>query len=197
MYTTRILSLLTLAATALAKTDLAGCTSSETVSFGGAYMLWYVPGTGELCAPLDCGGGQAPPKTTVPGCAAYVGTASYQPSYLPGYGPNGGSTLFLTASAAASTAVEAASTSVGGLATYTVTAATSAITGTTEASSFATITSAASLSISKTMSIGGNNLTATATVPSTTSQFTGAASAVAVKEVFGLAVGMVAGLAMF
>jgi len=197
MYTIRILSLLALAATTLAKTDLVGCTSSETVSFGGAYMLWYVPGTGELCEPLDCGGGRAPPKTTVPGCAAYVGTASYQPSYLPGYGPNIRSTLFLTASAAASTVAEAASTSASGLATYAVSAATSAFAGTTEISSFATITSAASLTIPTTVSISGNNLTATATVPSSTSQFTGAASAVAVKEVFGLAVGMVAGLAMF
>lgn len=84
--TTTILSLLSLALTTYAKTDLSGCTSSNTVAFGGASVLWYVPGTGEICAPLDCGGGRAPPKTTVPGCAAYSGTATYSPSFIAGYG---------------------------------------------------------------------------------------------------------------
>ncbi|ORY56340.1 uncharacterized protein BCR38DRAFT_451084 [Pseudomassariella vexata] len=69
-----------------AKTDLSGCTSSETVTYGGASMIWYVPGTGEICAFLDCGGGRAPAKTTVPGCPQYSGTASYAPSFLPGFG---------------------------------------------------------------------------------------------------------------
>lgn len=89
--TTTILSLLTLALTTYAKTDLAGCTSSNTVAFGGASVLWYVPGTGEICSPLDCGGGRAPPKTTVPGCAAYSGTATYSPSFIAGYGVATGS----------------------------------------------------------------------------------------------------------
>ncbi|KAK7613820.1 hypothetical protein JOL62DRAFT_342190 [Phyllosticta paracitricarpa] len=75
-----------LATGALAKTDLSGCTSSSTVAYGGASIIWYVPGTGEICEALDCGGGRAPPKTTVPGCPAYSGTATYSPSYLPGYG---------------------------------------------------------------------------------------------------------------
>ncbi|KAF2401609.1 hypothetical protein EJ06DRAFT_351149 [Trichodelitschia bisporula] len=73
-----------LPALALARTDLVGCTSSVS----GPSLIWYVPGTGELCDFLDCGGGRAPPKTTVPGCAAYVGTATYSPSYLPGWGPD-------------------------------------------------------------------------------------------------------------
>ncbi|KAF1961848.1 hypothetical protein CC80DRAFT_359110, partial [Byssothecium circinans] len=64
-----------------AKTDLAGCTSSAI----GASLLWYVPSNGEICSILDCGGGRAPPKTTVPGCAAYSGTASYTPSFIPNY----------------------------------------------------------------------------------------------------------------
>ncbi|KAK7518748.1 hypothetical protein IWZ03DRAFT_374554 [Phyllosticta citriasiana] len=75
-----------LATGALAKTDLSGCTSSSTVAYGGASIIWYVPGTGEICEALDCGGGRAPPKTTVPGCPAYSGTATYSPSFLPGYG---------------------------------------------------------------------------------------------------------------
>ncbi|KAF2498039.1 hypothetical protein BU16DRAFT_443423, partial [Lophium mytilinum] len=155
-----------LSTTALAKTDLSGCTTSNTVSFGGAYVLWYVPGTGELCAPLDCGGGQAPPKTTVPGCAAYVGTASYVPSYLPGYGP-GSAPATVSASSAVETAAgstSAAEASVPtGLVIYTVTPPASLLdeTTTTGGSSAAVITSAASLSVRPTVSSGGNNLTAT------------------------------------
>lgn len=67
---------------AVARIDLSGCTSSTA----GASLIWYVPDTGEICAPLDCGGGRAPPITTRPGCAQYSGTATYSPSYLPGYG---------------------------------------------------------------------------------------------------------------
>ena len=68
------------------KTDLTGCTSTDVSSPAGASVLWYVPGTGELCEFLDCGGGTAPPKTDVPGCPLYSGPATYSPSFLPGYG---------------------------------------------------------------------------------------------------------------
>jgi hypothetical protein len=81
-----IISIAALATLAMAKTDYEGCTSSQTVAYGGASMIYWDPTNGEICAPLDCGGGRAPPKTTVPGCAAYEGTASYAPSYLPGWG---------------------------------------------------------------------------------------------------------------
>ncbi|KAI7277436.1 hypothetical protein KC345_g6598 [Hortaea werneckii] len=76
----------TFATLALARTDLVGCTSTDVSSPAGASYAWYVPGTGELCDPLDCGGGRAPPKYDVPGCPQYTGTESYSPSYLPGYG---------------------------------------------------------------------------------------------------------------
>lgn len=66
----------------LARTDLTGCTSTSVSSPAGASIAWYVPETGEVCDLLDCGGGRAPPKTTVPGCPLYSGTASYSPSYL-------------------------------------------------------------------------------------------------------------------
>jgi hypothetical protein len=79
-------ALLTLLPLALAKTDLSGCTSSDTVAYGGASVIWYVPDTGEICEFLDCGGGAGAPITTQPGCPLYSGTASYTPSYLPGYG---------------------------------------------------------------------------------------------------------------
>ncbi|CAD0115425.1 unnamed protein product [Aureobasidium uvarum] len=74
------------AALAYARTDLVGCTSTDVSSPAGASVAWYVPGTGELCEFLDCGGGRAPPKTTVPGCALYVGTETYKPSFLAGFG---------------------------------------------------------------------------------------------------------------
>lgn len=83
-----ILALLLAASPALARTDLSGCTSSESVvvpTGGGTpygTVIWYVPDTGELCEILDCGGGRAPPKTTVPGCDSYEGTETYSPKYL-------------------------------------------------------------------------------------------------------------------
>ncbi|KAG4220069.1 hypothetical protein PC116_g31452, partial [Phytophthora cactorum] len=75
-----------LATQAAARTDLSGCVSSKTIAYGGASLIWYVPETGEICEFLDCGGGRAPPKTTVPGCGGYEGTATYSPSFLPGFG---------------------------------------------------------------------------------------------------------------
>lgn len=75
------------AAPALARTDLTGCTYYDSVvapSHQAPYAtrIWYVPDTGELCDFLDCGGGRAPPKTTVPGCPLYDGTATYSPSFI-------------------------------------------------------------------------------------------------------------------
>ncbi|KNG82947.1 siderophore biosynthesis enzyme [Aspergillus nomiae NRRL 13137] len=82
--------LLTLTSLAAARTDLDGCTKSATVNqWGEASMIWYVPDTGEICDFPDCGGGRAPPKLNQPGCAAYTGTETLTPSYLPGWGPNG------------------------------------------------------------------------------------------------------------
>ncbi|KAF2763316.1 hypothetical protein EJ05DRAFT_496143 [Pseudovirgaria hyperparasitica] len=103
MRSTFALALGALLSTALAKTDLDGCTSSATVKYGGASLIWYVPDTGEICDFLDCGGGRAPPKHSVPGCAAYTGTDSYTPEYLPGWGPNGQIAPSTTAEAAQST----------------------------------------------------------------------------------------------
>ncbi|KAK1960972.1 hypothetical protein LY78DRAFT_645650 [Colletotrichum sublineola] len=79
-----VASVAILATAAMAKTDLAGCVSSEPTQ-GGSYAanVWYVPGTGEICEPLDCGGGRAPPKTDVPGCPEYKGSETYAPSFLP------------------------------------------------------------------------------------------------------------------
>lgn len=94
----------------LARTDLTGCTSTSVSSPAGASIAWYVPETGEVCNLLDCGGGRAPPKTTVPGCPLYSGTASYSPLYLAAGGGEMGvafssfSAPFATASGTASAA---------------------------------------------------------------------------------------------
>ena len=88
----RLIALTALAATsAVAKTDIAGCTYIDAVAtFSGrpdlapyATRTWYVPDTGEICELLDCGGGRAPPKTDVPGCGNYKGTETYSPRYMP------------------------------------------------------------------------------------------------------------------
>jgi hypothetical protein len=70
-----------MATLAVARTDISGCTTTII----GQMAVYYVPDTGELCEFLNCGGGRAPPKTDVPGCAAYSGTATYSPQYLPNF----------------------------------------------------------------------------------------------------------------
>lgn len=187
-YSTIALSLSSLLFAAVqARTDLAGCTSSAV----GPSLIYYVPGTGELCQLIDCGGGRAPAKTTVPGCPLYAGTASVTPSFLPGYGPNGAAPAATTTATTTSTNAAAAQ-------------------GTTSASTLKlTITSTSSTSASVATPIKsygfGNGTVTTSTIASTggsqtTSSlptFTGAANALGShKEMVGLAVGLVAGLAM-
>nr|OQO03077.1 hypothetical protein B0A51_17922 [Rachicladosporium sp. CCFEE 5018] len=86
MRSSKVYILSTIATLTQAKTDLSGCSSTDVSSPAGASIAWYVPSTGELCEFLDCGGGRAPPKTTVPGCPQYSGTDTYSPSYLAGFG---------------------------------------------------------------------------------------------------------------
>lgn len=110
------LVLSTLAAMAVARTDLAGCTSSATVNqWNEASMIWFVPETGEICDFPDCGGGRAPPKHNVPGCPQYTGTATVTPSYLPGYGP--GATTGATATP--TNAAPTGATTTGDISTFT------------------------------------------------------------------------------
>jgi hypothetical protein len=97
----------------LAKTDLEGCTSSETVAFGGASMIYWDPTNGEICSFLDCGGGRAPPKTTVPGCGNYAGTATYSPDFMPGWGEATPTASAEEEAAESTSAVEEATTVAG------------------------------------------------------------------------------------
>lgn len=81
------LFLLALAAGALAKTNLAGCTSFTTTTVDGTdeplpTIVWYVPDTLEICSLIDCGGGRAPPKSDTPGCPQYTGTEAVAVDFL-------------------------------------------------------------------------------------------------------------------
>ncbi|KAI1448927.1 hypothetical protein F5Y02DRAFT_414926 [Annulohypoxylon stygium] len=180
------------AGNAVARTDLSGCVSSKTVAYGGASLIWYVPDTGEICAFLDCGGGRAPPKTTVPGCAAYSGTATYSPSYLPNFGATA------TAATVSSTVTSAAESS-----SATTSAPVSSATG--SSSSANTITAApttSSLETSVTGSASSNSESSSSAGSSqeaastSVSQGAAAAPTAVVKGALGVAVGLMAGVAM-
>ena len=91
-YSTLLLT--TLFALVAAKQNFDGCVYTSLSS--DRPLVYYVPETGEICDNPDCGGGRAPPKTTVPGCAAYKGTASYSASFLPNYTPAAATTTSST-----------------------------------------------------------------------------------------------------
>ncbi|KAK3303174.1 uncharacterized protein B0T15DRAFT_265593 [Chaetomium strumarium] len=117
---TAVGGLLLLAATATAKTDLGGCTSTK-LSLPTPGVIWYDPETGEICEILDCGGGRAPPKTTVPGCPLYKGTETVTPSFWAGFTASVGA----TASASATTETDKGKETGTGTGTGTVKATTS------------------------------------------------------------------------
>lgn len=114
---------------ALARTDLSGCTtftSTVTVNptaheYGNIYesLVYYDPDTLEICTVPDCGGGRAPPRTGVPGCPLYSGTATATPSFLP---------ADPLAPPAATTTTTLASSSSGVVAAETITSAASVTT---------------------------------------------------------------------
>ncbi|KJX92769.1 hypothetical protein TI39_contig5827g00023 [Zymoseptoria brevis] len=151
MYTS--ITFVALATLALARTDLTGCTSTDVSSPAGASLAYYVPGTGELCEFLDCGGGRAPPKTTVPGCPQYSGTLTYSPSFLPDYGSATAAPSVTSSASAESTIVESMSESSTSSETMSDSAISSASSstsmssssssGSTTSSSMSTITSVA------------------------------------------------------
>ncbi|KAM3524866.1 hypothetical protein NHJ13051_004280 [Beauveria bassiana] len=166
---------LSLASSALARTDLAGCTYTDLVvkptqMAAYASRLWYVPDTGEVCEFLDCGGGRAPPKSTVPGCPLYTGTETYAPSYInPKTLGNG--------AIEAGSSVAAATTPV--LATSSETAAESAsasASASESASASATATASATTDASITILTGTNTRTPSKSAESSSAQVTSAAS---------------------
>lgn len=58
------------------------------------------PDTGAICDALDCGGGRAPPKTTVPGCPLYSGPLPSTTRFLECWTPTSASVVVTTTSAA-------------------------------------------------------------------------------------------------
>lgn len=78
---TTALPLLMLASSAVA----VDCSTHSFTTCADKIVHWFDPDTGEICDPLDCGGGRAPPKTDVPGCPMYTGTETRatSKSYLP------------------------------------------------------------------------------------------------------------------
>ncbi|TRX97059.1 hypothetical protein FHL15_001853 [Xylaria flabelliformis] len=187
-----------LAGHAAAKTDIAGCVSSQTVAYGGASLIWYVPDTGEICSFLDCGGGRAPPKTTVPGCAGYEGTATYSPSFLPGFGASATSTSAETvatassASESSSSALASASASSSKVATIT-SPPTTILTGTATSSAAVVTHTGSSSGVASSSAAGsGSAGSSTSSAPTTNGA---ALPTAAVKGAFGIA-GLVMGVAM-
>ncbi|KAK7189885.1 hypothetical protein DPSP01_008406 [Paraphaeosphaeria sporulosa] len=197
---TTLFTVAAFAATALAKTNLEGCTSSQTVAFGGASMIYWDPTNGEICSFLDCGGGRAPPKTTVPGCAQYEGTATYSPDFMPGWGE-----ATATASAAESektnfeqgTTTESASAAGESVPAYeTKTGASTLVTSAavlpSGVASGTGITSGITGYVSELTTKGGNATASTGTpTQSAPAENTGAAAALSVR---GGLVGVVAGV---
>ncbi|RSL74392.1 hypothetical protein CEP53_000286 [Fusarium sp. AF-6] len=58
-----------------------GCNTHSYTTCDDGIVHWYDPEDGQICDPLDCGGGRAPPKKN-PGCAGYTGTEVRTISYL-------------------------------------------------------------------------------------------------------------------
>ncbi|KAJ4269846.1 hypothetical protein NW762_001515 [Fusarium torreyae] len=81
-----------------------GCSTHSFTTCEDKIVHWFDPDDGMICDPLDCGGGRAPPKTDVPGCAGYTGTKTRGGvSYLSCWKP---STTLVVASAKETTEAE-------------------------------------------------------------------------------------------
>ncbi|KAJ5172861.1 hypothetical protein N7492_005454 [Penicillium capsulatum] len=72
----------------LARTVLGECGSHSFTHCEDNIVHWFDPNTGEVCDPLDCGGGRAPPRKDQPGCPLYTGTKVRTTSYLSCWTPS-------------------------------------------------------------------------------------------------------------
>ncbi|KAI4595362.1 hypothetical protein KJ359_007037 [Pestalotiopsis sp. 9143b] len=151
MHTLSTLAVLLLAAARSA--SAAGCATHTYGSCADGIVHWYDPDDGQICDPLDCGGGRAPAKTTDPCCtAAYTGTAVCvdTPSYMPCFAASSTSTATVvktTTAAGVTTTTTAAGTAesaaVNGLSGYveslTAATATGSVTSAPTTTSGATV----------------------------------------------------------
>jgi hypothetical protein len=179
--------ILGLASLATARTDLAGCISSQTTNqWHEASMIWWVPDSGEICDFVDCGGGRAPPKTTVPGCPLYKGTETVTPSYMPGWGPNG--KLAATTTTVAQTTSSTKTTATGESSEKATTTATQAETGNSMVTAAPTSSPVVSLTTttSSASKVGNTTVSGISTASATNAVHTGAASGFAVTSLAGV-----------
>ncbi|OAA42683.1 hypothetical protein NOR_04814 [Metarhizium rileyi] len=94
------------------------CQSISYTTCADRIVHWYDPDDGQICDPHDCGGGRAPPRKDVPGCAMYTGTETLktEPSYLPCWTPSNAAAISTkgsvesSSSSSSSSAVEATPT---------------------------------------------------------------------------------------
>ncbi|EGX95169.1 siderophore biosynthesis enzyme, putative [Cordyceps militaris CM01] len=165
---------------ALARTDLAGCTYTDLVikptqQAAYASRLYYVPDTGEVCALLDCGGGRAPPKSTVPGCPLYTGTETYQPSYInPQTLGKAGSSVAMATAPVTPTAADTTTTAASTTAPATAQGSVTILTGTNTPSSTAASSAAGGASTSKTAAASASSSSSSAAKTTSTSSAAGA-----------------------
>ncbi|KAF3404157.1 hypothetical protein DPV78_002894 [Talaromyces pinophilus] len=125
----------------LVATVFADCTTHSFTHCADGIVHWYDPNTGEVCDPLDCGGGRAPPKTDVPGCPLYSGTEVRTTSYLSCWTPSVAASATIASVSATSTTVSASAT----LTTSSVPASSATLTGSASASSTGSSTGSTSI----------------------------------------------------
>ncbi|KAI0141985.1 hypothetical protein BJ166DRAFT_91459 [Pestalotiopsis sp. NC0098] len=173
MYAASTLGVLLLAAARSA--SAVGCATHTYGSCADGIVHWYDPDDGQICDPLDCGGGRAPPKTTNPCCtAAYTGTAVCvdTPSYMPCFTASSTSTATVVKTTTAAGATTTTTTEAGA----EESAAVNGLSGYVESLTAATATgsegSAATSAPTTTVTTGG-------TVNSTTTSGSSSAATVA------------------
>ena len=110
---TTALTLLLSANPLLAQSEPCAFSRRVLTQCGDGLLFNIDPDTGEICDALDCGGGRAPPKTTIPGCPQYSGPLPSTTRYLSCWKPSAAST---TSTAVTTTTAE---TTEGGLSVQT------------------------------------------------------------------------------
>lgn len=146
----------------LVATVFADCTTHSFTHCADGIVHWYDPNTGEVCDPLDCGGGRAPPKTDVPGCPLYSGTAVRTTSYLSCWTPSVAASATIASVSATSTIVSTSAIST----TTSASASSAAFTDSVFASSSGSSTGATTV---VTSSEGSTSIPATTPAPSISS----------------------------
>ncbi|KAJ5381376.1 uncharacterized protein N7496_003804 [Penicillium cataractarum] len=150
---TTALPLLMLAGNALA----VGCSTHSFTTCEDKIVHWYDPDTGEVCDPLDCGGGRAPLKTDEPGCPGYTGTKVRTTSYLSCFTPSSAlATATTSKSAAAESTTASDSTSKETSVASSTTAGSATGTGASGSGTTPATTAAATLSSSAQSSAAAN-----------------------------------------